>query len=60
MPDDLSDHDPALDPTPAQIREEVEREVDEVRREAHDEEAELKEHAARRAEQADDEEEEED
>ena len=53
MGDDLSQHDPALDPTPAEIREEVEREVEEVRREAKEDEADLKEHAKRRAREPD-------
>jgi hypothetical protein len=47
MGDDLSERDPALDPSPAEIREEVEHEVEEVRREAHADEAELKEHERR-------------
>jgi hypothetical protein len=49
MADELADHDPALDPSPAEIRERVERETDEVRREAHEEEAALHEHAQRQA-----------
>jgi hypothetical protein len=50
MPDDASDRDAALHPSPTEIREQVEEELEEVVRDARDDEAALREVAKPRPE----------